>query len=156
MTPVNIYPCPRLLLPPQVTSLQSILSVRIHSTQQQSPRTAEPKLLQQGITFPTLSEPEWQPVSQHSASIHQHLHHLHPALHLWAALSWLSGWAALAAPVTVTSSDNQPADSPPHVGLWPCLKSIVSDITPPVQLHCLWLIWDKPLKVRGNVAVFLE
>lgn len=103
MTPVNIYPCPCLLLSPQVTSLQSILSVGIHSTQQESPQTAETKRLQQGVTFPTLSESEWQAVSQHSASIHQHLHHLYPALHLSAALSWLSEWAALPAPVTVTA-----------------------------------------------------
>lgn len=43
-------------------------------------------------------------------------------------------------PVTVTSSDNQPADSLSHVDFWACLKSIMSNATPPIQLHCCWLI----------------
>lgn len=154
MTPVKIYPCPRLLLSPQVTSLQFLLSVRIHSVRQESPQTAETKLLQQGITFPTPCESEWQAVSQHSASTHQHLHHFYPALHLSAMLYCLGDWAALPAPVTVTGSDNQPADSLSHVDCWPCLKSIMSNITPSIRLHCRWLIWDKPWRSRETQLCF--
>lgn len=57
----------------------------------------------------------------------------------------LAQWVSSpASPCDSDSSDNQAADSPPHVGWWPCLKSIMSNITPPVQLHCCWLSSDKP------------
>lgn len=140
-TPVNIYPCPCLLLFPQETSLQFILSVRIHSVQQKSPQTAETQLLQQGITFSTPCESEWQPVSQCSASIHEHLHHLYPALHLSASLRWLSEqspasplwqWRAVI-PSLLTACLT-----------WACSKNIMGNAAPPAQLHCCCPTWDKP------------
>lgn len=152
MTSVNVYPCPCLLLSPQVTSLQFILSVRIHSIPQESPSNCwDPAAPARNNIF----YPLWIWVTQYHSTVHLftniYIIYIQPFIfqqHLTDSVTKQQ----CQTPVTVTSSDNQPADSLSHVDFC-ALKSIMSNTTPSIQLHCCWLIWDKPWRSK-KTSVF--
>lgn len=129
-----------------------ILSVRIHSIQRESPSNCwDPAAPARNNIF----YPLWIWVTQYHSTVHLftniYIIYIQPFIfqqHLTDSVTKQQ----CQTPVTVTSSDHQPADSLSHVDLC-ALKSIMSNTTPSIQLHCCWLISDKPWRSK-KTSVF--